>query len=94
MHGKKENRMTELSSDNRLERRSFSRYEADVKIHTIGNHEIVIDGCKGVLEYSSTLIRLNLKNQQLKLSGRNLLIRNLEKNSAQIDGYIGSIEFV
>jgi sporulation protein YqfC len=63
------------------------------KIGLIGNRELSVEGCKGVLEYEKNIIRLNLGNQQLKITGRNLMVRGLEKNLAEIEGYIIGLEF-
>lgn len=64
------------------------------KIQLIGNRELSLEGCKGVLEYDNSIIRLNLGNRQLKLLGRNLSIRVLERNYVEIEGFIATIEFV
>ncbi len=64
------------------------------RIELMGNHELAVEGCKGVLEYEHNVIRFNLGHQQLKLGGRNLSIRVLERNYAEVEGYITSLEFV
>lgn len=64
------------------------------KIEMIGNRELSVEGCKGVLEYDESIIRLNLGNRQLKVLGRNLSIRVLERNYSEIEGFITNIEFM
>lgn len=59
-----------------------------------GGREVVVDGCKGVLEYEECLIRLNIGTGQVKFTGQNLLIRSLTANQAQIEGCIESIAFL
>ena len=63
------------------------------KIILSGNRELWVEGCKGILEYESNLIRLNLGTKQLKIGGRNLCVRTLEKNRVEIDGYILELTF-
>ncbi len=64
------------------------------RLELMGNHELSLEGCKGVLEYDSQIIRLNLGKQQLKIVGRNLSIRVLERNYVELEGYITSLEYV
>ncbi len=66
----------------------------DSKITLMGNREFCIDGCKGVLEYTTELIRLNLGNRILKLNGRNLCIRVMEQNYVEVEGYFTTLEFI
>jgi sporulation protein YqfC len=63
------------------------------KLVMINNRELSVEGCKGILEYETDSIRLNLGNQQLKITGRNLSVRALERNRAEINGYITGMEF-
>lgn len=58
-----------------------------------GNREIVIDGCKGVLEYDENVIRLNTGALSVRFLGHNLSIRSFTRDTAVVEGYISSIEF-
>ncbi|MBR5245775.1 MAG: YabP/YqfC family sporulation protein [Clostridia bacterium] len=64
------------------------------KIEMSGNREIVIDGCKGVVEYGENLIKLNLGERVLTLSGSDLVINSFDSGIAVINGQIGDISFV
>ncbi len=66
----------------------------DSKIILMGNRELCIDGCKGVLEYTTELIRLNLGNRILRLDGRNLCICVMEHNRVEVEGYFAKLEFI
>ena len=59
-----------------------------------GNREAIIEGCKGVLEYDENLVRINTGKMIIRFLGRNLTIRNLTEDSAVIEGYITSIEYM
>ena len=62
-------------------------------IELLGNREVTVDGCKGILEYDDGFIRLNLGKTVLRLTGRDLMITALSDRTAVIEGYILSIEF-
>ena len=63
-------------------------------IELSGNREAIIEGCKGVLEYDENLVRINTGKMIIRFLGRDLTIRNLTDNSAIIEGYITSIEYM
>lgn len=63
------------------------------KIEMLGNREIIVDGCKGVVEYGENLIKLSLRESVLSLSGDNLIIKSFDSNIAVICGEICEISF-
>ena len=66
----------------------------EMQVELAGNTEAVISGCTGVLEYSPDIVRLAGKKLNVKFSGRGLGLRALTQNSAIVQGYILSMEFV
>lgn len=62
-------------------------------IEMIGNGEAVVDGCKGVLEYTEDSIALNAGACVLRFYGSNLTIRAYSESQTEIDGKIRSVEF-
>lgn len=58
-----------------------------------GNREIVVDGCRSVLEYDENVIRLKAGNLTVRVTGRGLEMRNLKRDSAIIEGFIMGVEF-
>ena len=64
------------------------------KLQSIGNTEVTVEGCKGIMKYEKEEILLNAGNGLVKISGRNLSIPTLEQNCVQIEGYIINIEFL
>ena len=63
------------------------------KIELIGNREAVVDGCRGVAEYSDNVIRLNISGGSICFFGSNLEITCLYSNEATLKGIITNIEF-
>lgn len=59
-----------------------------------GNREVVVDGCKGILEYDENIIKLNTGKMVTKFLGRHLNIKCLTPDSLVIEGLITSIEFI
>ena len=64
------------------------------KLQTIGNREVIIEGCKGVLHYQKDEIRLNVGTGEVRFWGENLSIPVLERNLVQIEGEIVRIELI
>lgn len=59
-----------------------------------GNKEIVIEGSKGVIEYTDELIRINTTIGLVCFRGRNLNLKCITSGELIINGFILSIEFV
>ena len=62
-------------------------------IEISGNTEAVIDGCKGIVEYSEEKIRINTGRLILCITGRNLQLKCMTAQSAVVIGYLLSIGF-
>lgn len=58
------------------------------------NKEVILDGCKGILEYQSEIIRINTNKMVVAFKGRGLNIKCLTASSVVISGYITSVEFL
>ncbi len=58
-----------------------------------GNREVVIEGSKGVLEYSTGCIRVNTAGMIVTLSGRGLNLRCISDSALIIDGFITDVAF-
>ena len=59
-----------------------------------GNREVTLDGCKGILEYESEIIRVNTGKMVVVFKGRKLNIKCLTVASIVISGYITCVEFI
>ncbi len=64
------------------------------QIELLGNSEAVVEGCKGILEYDDTIIKIAIHKMQVKFVGMELTIKSLNSESVIIQGKIGGIEFI
>lgn len=58
-----------------------------------GNREVLVDGCRGVLEYTSDQIKLNAGACVIRFSGSDMTIRAYSENQTEINGEILQIDF-
>lgn len=66
----------------------------DAKIEMLGNREIIVDGCKGVVEYGENSIKLNIGELTLSLVGDELIIESYDSGVAIIRGRFAEINFI
>lgn len=64
------------------------------KVQCLGDEEVCVEGCKGILQYEQDTIRVNVGSKQIVFSGQNLSIPVLERDFVQIHGTISKIEFI
>ena len=64
---------------------------AHIELHS--NREAVVDGCKGLIDYSDSAVRLNIGCGTVTFSGRSLEIKTLSDSEAVIAGWITDISF-
>ncbi len=62
-------------------------------IEIAGNTRVLIEGCKGILEYETDRIRISTGKMMVKFTGRNLSLRCMNGENAEIEGFFTSIEF-
>lgn len=58
-----------------------------------GNREVLIEGSKGVLEYSPDSVRVNTGGMVLSFSGRELNLRCISESALIIDGFLTGLTF-
>ena len=84
----------ESSNEKNLKRRSLIPPTLSAPcIELSGNRELLIEGGKGVLEYSPALIRVNTAAMIIAVAGRDLNLRCISDTSLMIDGFITKLEF-
>lgn len=66
---------------------------SEPRIEMTGNREIIIDGCKGVIEYTENNIRICLGESVMSISGDNLIIQSFDNDVVIITGQISDIDF-
>ncbi len=57
------------------------------------NKEIIVEGCKGILQYEENIVKLNMQNMITVFCGRRLSIKCLTEDSLIITGFVTSVEF-
>jgi sporulation protein YqfC len=87
---KKEKLKSQLIQNTGLPKAAFNGY---AQINLTGNEEADIDGCKGIIEYSSEKITLNLGNCCASFCGDSLGMQNFDDERTVISGKFLSIEF-
>lgn len=57
------------------------------------DREVIVDGCRGVISCSEDMIKVNIGNRAVCITGRSLMIKSLTDREIIIAGCILSIEF-
>lgn len=65
-----------------------------LKLEMLNNNELIIDGCKGILDYGEDFIKLNTGQVVTMIKGTELLIESFDREMAIIKGVICDISFV
>ena len=65
-----------------------------VRLEMNGNHEAIVEGCSGVLEYNEYSVKLNTARHILCFTGTDLLIQCMTATGAVICGKIHSVQFL
>jgi len=63
------------------------------RITLIGNKELYIENHRGVLQFSSEILRLALSKGSLEITGTGLEIRNILGQELAVEGIIGEIRY-
>lgn len=82
---------TRLITDNLQVPGTVERKTAFIEL--VGNNEVSIEGCKGVLEYNDEEIKLNIGKNEIKFIGTDLEIKSYINDEICINGIIMTIEF-
>ena len=63
-------------------------------IQIFSNKKMIIEGCYGINEYNSDMVRINLPKGEFLIFGSNLEIRNMQDKTVTVCGILNSFEFV
>lgn len=83
-------------SDKKIRRRRSSQLPPMTAVPCMelsGNREAVLEGCRGVLEYSPQAVRVNTGGMIVSFFGRELDLRCISPSALIIGGTITGIEF-
>ena len=64
-----------------------------VRVELLGNRQAVVDGCRGIIEYSDSCIRLSAQGLILKFTGTDLEIKAFTESEAIVGGIILGLEY-
>ena len=64
------------------------------QMQVLGNREIVLEGCKGILEYDDNVIRVGTKTMEISFWGNQLTLKCLNTDTIIIEGNLERIEFI
>lgn len=68
-------------------------YALTPHIEVIGNSECVVDGLKGIVEYTKQRIKINMGRYYITFVGADLYINSFSHRGAIVQGTIMSLEF-
>ena len=85
-------------TNNKKERNLFTRSFTDMfsenpNIEISSNTYAIIEGSRGVMEYSDKIIRINLGSFSVAFIGRGLSLKCISPTSLEIEGFFTDIEF-
>lgn len=63
-------------------------------IELYGNKQVIIEGAKGVVDYSEDFLKIDLGNICLKITGTNLVIESFIYEQVDVKGEIVALEFM
>ena len=64
-----------------------------MRVELLSDREAVVDGCRGILEYSESCIRLCTGALTVRFTGEGLTMRNFGGLGAVVEGKIRSVDF-
>ncbi len=73
---------------------SLEAFLPATRMEITSNREAIVEGCRGVIEYTPEQIRLAGDKITLRFRGTGLEIRNLTTQSAVVTGSILSVDFL
>lgn len=68
-------------------------YTSQPHLKLVGNTECVVDGLKGILEYTREKIKINLGKNNVTFYGDALFIESFSPEGAVVEGTIITLEF-
>ncbi|QJW46394.1 sporulation protein YqfC [bacterium BFN5] len=63
------------------------------RITMLGNKQLLIENHKGIIEYTSSLIRIKLNQGELIVTGTDLTLGNLQAEQILVEGTVGELKY-
>ena len=64
------------------------------KIVLVGDFQLFIENHRGIVEYTVEIVRINVGDYELEVTGENLLLRNILPDEICLEGRIISVRFI
>lgn len=65
----------------------------ELKVEINGNKRATVDGCRGVAEYYTSLVKLNIGCGTITFTGQNLHISSFDMGVVELTGRIENLEY-
>lgn len=65
-----------------------------LRVELLQNRQAVVEGCRGVLEYSDSCIRLSADRLIVRFAGSGLQLRTFGSGSAIVEGTITGVDYL
>lgn len=59
-----------------------------------GTEEITVDGYRGIIEYTDSVVRLNTAKFIIKINGNNLVLKEAAAEFITVTGTINGVEYI
>jgi len=63
------------------------------RITMLGNKQVLVENHKGIIEYTSSLLRIRLNQGELVIGGENLSLGSLQSEQLFVEGVIAEIRY-
>ena len=63
-------------------------------VTALGNFEVCVENYRGITEYTDTLVRVQTKGGQIRLTGKGLQVEYYTNDEMKITGKIKTLEFI
>ena len=63
------------------------------RITMLGNKQVLIENHKGIIEYTSSSVRIKINKGQLLINGSNLILGNLQIEQILVEGIVEEIKY-
>jgi sporulation protein YqfC len=63
------------------------------RITMLGNKQLLVENHKGIIEYTTSLVRIKLNQAELTISGSNLVLGNLQTEQILVEGMIAGVKY-
>lgn len=63
------------------------------RITMLGNRQLLVENHKGIIEYTPSLVRIKLEQGELIITGKNLMLGNLQIEQILVEGIVGDVKY-